>query len=129
MPSKAAVLHSYSEHCTSFVANYKPPERTKYPNSLRDLYSENSLNLNENELSFIANKNFENLKLSMTDINYVEILTKKQAQCNKWHQVRTGRVTASRVSNVLHTNANFPSASLIKNICKLSSMCEIKIPS
>ena len=25
LPSKAVVLHSYSEHCTSFVPNYKPP--------------------------------------------------------------------------------------------------------
>ena len=65
----------------------------------------------------------------MTDIDYVERLTKKQAQCNKWHQVREGRITASRVYDVLHTDINFPSVSLIKNICKLSSVCETKIPS
>ena len=65
----------------------------------------------------------------MTDIDYVERLIKKQAQCIKWHQVIAGRITASRVYDVLHTNINFPSVSLIKNICKLSNVCEIKIPS
>ena len=45
LSSKAIVLHAYSEHCTSFVPNYKPPERAKSPNSLRDLYSKNNLNL------------------------------------------------------------------------------------
>ena len=63
----------------------------------------------------------------MTDIGYVERLTKKQAQCIKWHQIIAGRITASRVYDVLHTNINFPSVSLIKNICKLSNVCERKI--
>ena len=97
MPSKAVVLHSCSEHCTSFVLNYKQPKRAKFPNSLRDLYSKNNLNLNENELNLIVNEKFENLKLPMTDTDYVGRLTKKQAQCNKWHQVRAGRITALRV--------------------------------
>ena len=65
----------------------------------------------------------------MTDIDLVERLTKKQAQFNKWHQVREGRITVSRVYDVLHTDINFSSVSLIKNICKLSSVCETKIPS
>ena len=65
----------------------------------------------------------------MTDIDYVERLTKKQAQCNKWHQVRAGRITVSRVCDVLHSDINFPSVSLIKNICKVSSVCETKVPS
>ena len=37
LPSKAVVLHSYPEQCTSFVPNYKQPVRAKFPNSLRDL--------------------------------------------------------------------------------------------
>ena len=79
MPSKAVVLHSHSEHCTSFVPNYKPPERAKFPNSFRNLHSKNILNLNENELNLIVNEKFENLKLHMTDIDCVERLTKRQA--------------------------------------------------
>ena len=43
----------------------------------------------------------------MTDINYVDRLTKKQAQCNKWYQVRAGRITASRGYDVLHIDINF----------------------
>ena len=126
---KAVVLHSYSEHCTSFIPNYKPPEQAIFPNSLLELYLKNNLNLNKNKSNLIVNETFENLKLPMTDIDYVERLTKKQAQCNKWHQVRAGRITASRVYDVLHTDINFPSISLIKNICKLSSVSETKIPS
>ena len=127
VPSKAVVLHLYSEHCNSFVSNYKPPERAKFPNSLRNLHSKNILSRNENKLNLIVNEKFENLKLPMTDIDYVERLTKRQAQCNKWHQVRAGRIVASRVYDVLHTNRNL--VSLIRNIWKLSSVCETKIPS
>ena len=87
------------------------------------------MNVNENKSNLIVNEKFENLKLPMTDIDYVGRLTKKQAQGNKWHQVRAGRMTASRVYDVLHTDINFPSVSLIENICKLSSVCETKIPS
>ena len=87
------------------------------------------MNLNENELNLIVNEKFELLKLPMTDIHYVERLTKKQAQCNKWHQLRAGHMTVSKVYDVLHTDINFTSVSLIKNICKLSSVCETKIPS
>ena len=77
LPSKAVFLYSYSENCTSSVPNYKPPpERTKCPNSLRVLYTKNNLNLNKNELNLIVNGKFENLKLSMPDIDYVERLTK-----------------------------------------------------
>ena len=65
----------------------------------------------------------------MTDIDYVERLTKKQAQCNKQHQVGARRITVSREYGVLHTDINFPSVSLIKNIFKLLSVCETKIPS
>ena len=115
-PSKAVVCHSYSEHCTSFVPNYKPPERAKFPNSLWYQYPKNNLNLNENELNLIVNEKFKNLKLPMTYFK-------------KWHQLRVGRIIASRVHDVLHTHINFPSVSLIKSICKLSSVWETKVSS
>ena len=78
LSSKAVVLHSYSEHWTSFIPIYKSPEWAKFQNSLWDLCSKDNLNLNENELILIVNKKFENLKLPMIDIDYVERFTKKR---------------------------------------------------
>ena len=106
MPLKAVVVHSYSEHCTSFVPNYKPADQAKFPDSLRDLYSKNNLDFNENKLNLIVKEKLENLKLPMADIDYDDRLAKKQTQCNKEHQVKAGRITASKVYDVLNTYIN-----------------------
>ena len=43
--------------------------------------------------------------------------THNQSQSNKWFKLRGGRITASRLHAVLHTNSSKPSQSLIKQIC------------
>ena len=126
--SNSAILKS--EAMPSQRLNKGPPVPWIAVNSLSTMIETahctyNNLNLNENELSLIVNEKSENLKLPMRDIDYVERLTKKQAQCNKWIQVRAGRITASRVYDVLHTDINFISI-INQNIFKLSSVCETK---
>ena len=55
-------------------------------------------------------------------------LTVKQAKSLKWHEIRTGRITASKAHNVLHTDLEHSSQSLIFNICKPSSLRNTQIP-
>lgn len=55
--------------------------------------------------------------------------TKRQAQSQVWHDVRTGRITASKAYDILHTNPRNPSKSLIKRICAESKICNTTIPS
>ena len=47
----------------------------------------------------------------------VEEATRSQSSSNLWFKHRAGRVTASRMKAVCHTNAVHPSQSLIKSIC------------
>ena len=36
---KQVILHSYSEHCDTFIPKFKPPERARLPNMMRSYYS------------------------------------------------------------------------------------------
>ena len=74
-----------------------------------------------------CNEIFLKLKLKQQDIDYVESLTRKQSNCLIWHHVRCGRITASKVYDVLHTDINNPSTSLIESICKESTITNTKI--
>ena len=71
---------------------------------------------------------FLNLKLKQQVIDYVESLTRKQTNCLIWHNVRCGRITTSKVYGVLHTDINNPYTSLIKSICKESTIANTNIP-
>ena len=42
--------------------------------------------------------------------------------------MRCGRITASKVYDVLHTDINTPSTSLIESICKESTITNTNIP-
>ena len=62
------------------------------------------------------------MKVSDTVVQYVQKLTVKQAKSLKWHEIRTGRITASKAYNVLHNDLKHLSQSLIFNIYKPSSL-------
>ncbi len=47
----------------------------------------------------------------------VQSETKQQYHSNIWYRYRSGRITASKMKLVCHTNAACPSQSLIKQIC------------
>lgn len=49
--------------------------------------------------------------------NLIERETKSQNKSKLWYKYRAGRVTASRMRAVCHTNLADPSQSLIKSIC------------
>ena len=47
----------------------------------------------------------------------VEVATRDQSKSKLWYKYRAGRITASRMKAVCHTDASKPSQSLIKTIC------------
>ena len=48
---------------------------------------------------------------------YLELATRKQSASLEWFEHRIGRITASTAYQVLHTNIDQPSSSLLKQIC------------
>lgn len=57
------------------------------------------------------------VSISVEQASAVELETKKQSDSKVWFEQRAGRVTASKLDSVLHTNQSQPSVSLIKSIC------------
>ena len=47
----------------------------------------------------------------------VEARTRGEAKNKLWHQMRSGRITASKMHSVCHTSVTNPSVSLLKTIC------------
>jgi len=57
------------------------------------------------------------LCVTQTMADSVEEATRDQSKSRLWFKYRAGRITASRMKAVCHTNADKPSQSLIKTIC------------
>ena len=66
--------------------------------------------------------------MTESDVLYVERITRRQSKSMLWHQVRTGRVTASKAHGVLHTNLERPAQPIIMGICKESSITASSVP-
>ena len=126
---KSVVLHCYSEYCDPFIPNYKPPDPAQMPPSLRDHFSEKYVGKNNDELLVISKKIIDKMEVSLATVEYVMNMTKKQNSSIAWHEVRTGRITASTAHDVLHTNFNYPAPSIIKAICKKSFIRNTNVPS
>ena len=121
---KPAILHSYSEHCDTFIPKFKPPERTRLANMMQSYSS----SMHKEQIKVKCNEILLKLKLKQQDIDYVESLTRKQSNCLIWHHVRCRHINASKVYDVLQTDINNPSTSLIESICKESTITNTNIP-
>ena len=64
------------------------------------------------------------MKVIKDDIAFIEHATLDQSDSVAWRQVRTGRITASIAFDVLHTNQERPSKSLILKICLPASLSQ-----
>ena len=83
---------------------------------LGNLFKPGNMGLSE---ALLAEKcrSFKMDPLSTDTIRKLQLETQSQASCNLWYDVRTGRVTASRLREVCHTSLTNPSKSLLKHIC------------
>ena len=86
------------------------------PAPLANLYNPDLLIESYSTLLQVASTyKLENLTLSQ--VTAVEEKTRGQAQSKLWFQLRSGRITASKVRAVCHTDPSSPSISLITSIC------------
>ena len=60
---------------------------------------------------------YHDTKLTADQVRKVEEMTREQSNSKLWFEQRCGRVTASRLRSVLHTNFSKPSKSLLQSIC------------
>ena len=85
------------------------------PPSLQLLYDPRHINSEYSELLRVCEQCEIVISPQMAQI--IEKVTRQQHQQKKWFKYRAGRVTASRMKAVCHTNPSHPSQSLIKSVC------------
>jgi hypothetical protein len=84
------------------------------PKALIDYRLSPSISAKELEDACIG---FKLQELTPSHITRVEKETRKQSGSRIWFRQRAGRITASKVKQVLGTKCDNPSKSLIKSIC------------
>ena len=110
--NQPVALSTFAEFAEPFCHKAPVPIIPKLPKSLRELYS--TLPQSEDFHSVYQER------ISEEDNDFIERSTRAQANTLAWHTIRVGRITASLAHNVLHTNMDRPSKSLILKICKPS---------
>ena len=86
-----------------------------FPKPLTDLYDESCLNLEYKDL--LQKCKDVSISLTTEEANVIEEQTRGQAASKLWYRCRAGRITASRMRAVCHTQLTSPSRSLILAIC------------
>ena len=116
MNSKSvALLSTVPDFCDEFVsATATEPNLSK---CLGDLYSESTRDLTHEELVKRCEKIADELKVTNSEPLYLELATRKQSASLEWFNHRIGRITTSITYQVLHTNQEKPSSSLMELIC------------
>lgn len=87
------------------------------PKPLTYLYDEEALSMSFPDLLRKCDEIYDTVSISVEQASAVEQETRKQSDSKVWFEQRAGRVTASKLYSVLHTNQSQPSVSLIKSIC------------
>ena len=107
----------------SLVPNYsdKFVKCNELPRPLQLLHDPKFMTLEYEELL----NECASLKILLTknQAEKVEIETRNQAKSNLWFKFRAGRVTASKMKAVCHTDALNPSQSLVKRVCYPEAFC------
>ena len=106
----------------SFVLELNESYLPKYisgalPHPLTSLYDKVTLTLSFPDLLTKCDEIYNTVSLSAQQASRVEEDTLQQSNSKVWFEQRAGRVTASKLHNVLHTELSNPSVSLIKSIC------------
>ena len=110
LPVALSLFKDYSE---PFVFTKPVPSNPKIPNCLREFYKPN---ISKEEI--LENKQkIMDIKLTEEQADFIENATKQQSNSLLWKAMRIGRIIASIVYDVLYTNIDKPSASVIKTIC------------
>ena len=110
--TKPAILSLIPEYSHAYIPKISLPE---FPLPLTALYNPNFLKLGYDELLHKCES--VNVIVTSNMSLLVEKETKQQSKSKLWYKYRSGRVTASKMKSVCHTDPAQPSQSLIKQIC------------
>ena len=86
------------------------------PPSLHSHFNPECANMTLEELQVYC-KEKVNIDVTKEQCDLLEQKTRAQAKSSHWFDARAGRVTASRLHAVCHTNIEAPAPSLLQNIC------------
>ena len=89
----------------------------KFSQPLTSLQKLEYLKLPYHDLLNVCEKVFVEVTITNDMAKAVESETRQQHKTNLWFKYRAGRVTASRMKAVCHTDITNPSQSLVKSIC------------
>ena len=109
--TKPAILSIVTPYSDSYIPKTIQPT---FPKPLQQLYDEKYLDCNYLELLAVC----EQVEITVTKemAIAVETETRTQSNCSLWFTYQAGRVTASRMKSVCHTDSSNPSQSLVKAI-------------
>ena len=101
-----------SPHSDRYIPKASLPN---FPKPLPSLHTSDSCKLNYPDLLNACEK----VSIEITDdvSQAVEKETRKQSKTPLWFKYRAGRVTASRMKAVCHSDVTNPAQSLVKSIC------------
>ena len=110
--TKPAILSLVPPHSDSYIPK---ASLSNFPKPLPSLRTSDSCKLNYPDLL----NSCEKVSIEITDdmSQAVEKETRKQSKTPLWFKYRAGRVTASRMKAVCHTDVTNPAQSLVKSIC------------
>ncbi|XP_060078126.1 uncharacterized protein LOC132557634 [Ylistrum balloti] len=111
-----SLMPGYAEH-------FKPASLSVHlPKVLSELYNEEYVGMTEDELHNQCDIIFDDIIVTASQAAAVEERTRRQASSKDWFRFRSGRITASRLHAVCHTNPEKPSLSVIKSVCYPESL-------
>ena len=109
-PATLSIVDPYSD-------NYVPKSsQSVFPKPLKSLYDISYMQLKYHELLEVCESVSLSLEFTERMSQLVEKETRSQAKSSLWFKYR-GRVTASYMKSVCHTDSANPAQSLIKSIC------------
>ena len=86
------------------------------PKLLQSIFKPQYLDKNYSELLTLAG-NYLQEKVTPVMVDRLEQVTREQSKSKHWFRFRAGRITASQLKQVLHTDPHQPSLSLLKSVC------------
>lgn len=107
--NQPVILSTFAEFSGPFHHKASVPSIPKLPIPLREFYSSTLHHGHSDRI-------YQQI-ITEDDRDFIEKSTRAQSDCLAWHQLRTGRITASIAHQVLHTDMDNPSKSLILKIC------------
>lgn len=87
------------------------------PQPLTALYNQKYQEMHFPEILKACEALYDTTTITPEQANMVELKTRGQSKCKLWYEQRAGRITASVLQKVLHTDFSKPSVSLLKSIC------------